>query len=301
MSTSESLWRQPRNVKAAAIQLARRQAWPDLPFIHGEIQTRMLERSEIMRPADGCVLDMSLGRLDVAQSLAARFAERAVHVVRWREPGRAAAAPGWLQRQLQRFSGGHRAPAPQVAGEVVLMDERAALVGLPPVGLVWSNGLLHRLSDPAAVLRQWQSALVPGGALFFSCLGPDSARELGQAAGALGEPFADFADMHDWGDLLVKTGFSDPVMEMERLVLTYRRVEDLLRDWRCLGGNAAMVSGSGLRSRAYAGRLHNILQNLEGGSLQISLEILYGHAWKVERSSKPSEFRIPVSEIRRKS
>ena len=34
-----------------------------------------------------------------------------------------------------------------------------------------------------------------------------------------------FIDMHDLGDMLVRSGFADPVMEMEYLTLTYARVD----------------------------------------------------------------------------
>ena len=41
-----------------------------------------------------------------------------------------------------------------------------------------------------------------------------------------------FTDMHDWGDMLVNTGFAEPVMDMERITLTFgnpRRALDELR------------------------------------------------------------------------
>lgn len=323
---SAGFWKVARSAQRGAAQLRRRQGWPDLPFIHGEIQTRMIERSQIMRPADGCVIDMSLGRADAALQLAQRFSDRAVHVVRWGDPLPATAPSSsalqqWSQKIGQPFGSvgkalarvfrapagsgpaeGH-ANAARLAGDIVLSDECSPLA--PPSGpgsaaLVWSNGLLHRLADPMPVLKGWHSALAPGGALFFSCFGPDTAKELAAVAAELELPFADFADMHDWGDLLIKTGFSDPVMEMERLVLTYRRVEDLLRDWHALGGNPAHPVQSGLRGRGFYKRLNNCLQKSGGGSLQISLEILYGHAWRVVREEKPREIRIPVSQIRRK-
>ncbi len=323
---SAGFWKVARDAERGAMQLKRRQAWPDLPFIHGEIQARMIERSQIMRPADGCVVDMSLGRPDAAVQLAQRFFDRQTYVVRWGDPlPPPLAAPSALRQlghsitqglgsaggvlaRVFRSSkeSGHAGVLPadvKLAGDIVLQDEHTPW-SLPTqagsAALVWSNGLLHRLADPMPVLRQWHTALAPGGALFFSCFGPDTAKELKSAADQLGLPFTDFADMHDWGDLLIKTGFSDPVMEMERLVLTYRRVEDLLRDWHALGGNPAQAAAPGLRGRGFYKRLNNCLQNLGGGGLQISLEILYGHAWKVIREEKPREIRIPLSQIRRK-
>lgn len=317
---SAGFWKVPRDARRGAIQLWRRQGWPDLPFIHGEIQSRMLERSQIMRPGPGCVIDMSLGRADAALQLAQRFSDRRTHVVRWRDPlpepggeslgrkvgrvfGQALAAFRGQVDKSRVESGAVSSSGVRLAGGLVLADETADWTLAPDAqqaALVWSNGLLHRLADPMPVLKRWHDALAPGGALFFSCFGPDTASELAAVAKTLGMPFADFADMHDWGDLLIKTGFSDPVMEMERLVLTYRNVGDLLRDWHALGGNPAVTDLKGLRGRNFHARLNNCLQTNGGSGLQMTLEILYGHAWRVVREEKPREIRIPVSQIRRK-
>lgn len=307
----DGFWKVPRSAQQGALQLARRQDWPDMPFIHGEIQQRMLERASIMRPAQGPVIDMSLGRLDATAQLAGQFADRPLHLVRW---GRALASvkkAGWLSKGLSRLarfsalsgSGGAGQPFDpdvRLAGQLVLNDEFGAGVHWPTATLVWSNGLLHRVAQPQALLALWHRVLAPGGALFFSCFGPDTAPQLRDVSAQLGLPFTDFADMHDWGDLLIKAGFSDPVMEMERLVLTYRSADMLLRDWHALGGNPASQRTAHLLGRGFAQRLQQGLQNSTNGSLQISLEILYGHAWRVERKQSAREFTIPLSEIRRK-
>jgi malonyl-CoA O-methyltransferase len=57
----------------------------------------------------------------------------------------------------------------------------------------------------------------------FSCLGPDTLRELRALYAALGwpPPAHEFTDMHDWGDMLVASGFAEPVMDMERITLSF--------------------------------------------------------------------------------
>ena len=45
--------------------------------------------------------------------------------------------------------------------------------------------------------------------------------------------------MHDIGDLLSRAGFADPVMDQERLRLTWSSADRLLADLRALGGNVA--------------------------------------------------------------
>src|SRR5437667_54375 len=83
---------------------------------------------------------------------------------------------------------------------------------------------------PQALLAGWHQALKVGGFLMFSCLGPDTARELREVYAQLGWPPAghELTDMHDWGDMLVQTGFAEPVMDMERITLTYETPARLL-------------------------------------------------------------------------
>jgi len=47
--------------------------------------------------------------------------------------------------------------------------------------------------------------------------------------------------MHDVGDMLVACGFAEPVMDVERLTLTYPRVDDLARDLRESGQTCAAM------------------------------------------------------------
>jgi malonyl-CoA O-methyltransferase len=74
--------------------------------------------------------------------------------------------------------------------------------------MLWSNMALHAHPDPQVLLRQWHEALAIDGFVMFSCLGPDSMRELRDVYAHLGwpPPTHAFTDMHDWGDLLVQAG-----------------------------------------------------------------------------------------------
>ncbi len=80
---------------------------------------------------------------------------------------------------------------------------------LPPDGsvqMLWANMALHPAADPQALLTHWQQALSVDGFLMFSCLGPDTLRELRALYQAMGwpAPAHAFTDMHDWGDMLVQ-------------------------------------------------------------------------------------------------
>ncbi|MBR7784717.1 SAM-dependent methyltransferase, partial [Undibacterium sp. LFS511W] len=89
-----------------------------------------------------------------------------------------------------------------------------------------------------------------------------------------------FVDMHDFGDMLVNAGFSTPVMDMEKLTLTYASPHQLLQDVRALGGNPLATRERGLFGRQRYQRLLALLEKQRGadGRIALSIEVVYGHA-----------------------
>jgi malonyl-CoA O-methyltransferase len=96
--------------------------------------------------------------------------------------------------------------------------------------------------------------------------------------------------MHDIGDLLTQSGFADPVMNMEYLTLEYEDTELLLKDLVELG----LITEQDLFSASSRELLTNIHQVNE--KLNLTLEIVYGHAWKVPKR-EPGVTRISPEEI----
>jgi malonyl-CoA O-methyltransferase len=88
-------------------------------------------------------------------------------------------------------------------------------------------------------------------------------------------------DMHNWGDLLVQNGLSDPVMDMEKLNITYSSADKLLSDVSAFGGNPMLERPKGLTGRHRWNALRNALEQQKGSDEQISLsvEVIYGHAF----------------------
>jgi len=179
--------------------------------------------------------------------------------------------------------------------------------GVPeqPVQMLWANMALHMAADPQALLAQWHRLLEPKGFLMFSCLGPDTVRELRALYAAQGWPPAShaFTDMHDWGDMLVQSGFSEPVMDQERITLTFATPERLLQELRELGRNLHPQRFGGLRGRAWHAQLLSALATLArpgaDGQLQLTFEIVYGHAFKAPaRMVVAAETRVSLDEMR---
>jgi malonyl-CoA O-methyltransferase len=164
---------------------------------------------------------------------------------------------------------------------------------------------LHTLIDPAKTFRRWSSALAPGGFLMCSGLGPDSLKELRPIYHDMGwgAPAASFMDMHDMGDLLVHAGFTEPVMDMEHLTLSWSTAESLLSELRTWGGNVSQQRLAVMRTPAWRNRLLTLLaKHLTGpdGRLSLTLEIIYGHAIQPEtRVAVGKETRINLSDMKR--
>ncbi len=162
------------------------------------------------------------------------------------------------------------------------------------VQMLWANMALHMSAQPQALIAQWHRALAPEGFLMFSCLGPDTLRELRALYAAAGwpAPAHEFTDMHDWGDMLVHGGFAEPVMDMERITLSWETPERLLTELRDLGVNLHRARFCALRGRGWKARLEDELTRglrQPDGRLALTFEIIYGHAVKPQPVVRMSE------------
>jgi len=227
-----------------------------------EVGTRMLERLDYVRIAPARILDAGSGPAPQAAALGKRYPGAQLLAVDFSLPMlRQARAMGWLARLR-----GARRPA-AICASIGHLPFAAG-----SVQLLWSNMALHWVQDPRAALAEFHRVLAPEGLLMFSALGPDTLKELRAAAGE-GRVHS-FADMHDLGDWLVAAGFAAPVMDAERLTLAYRDVPALLADLRASGqSNARADRTRGLAPRGLRGAL-------ERAGTSVSIEVVYGHAWK---------------------
>lgn len=169
---------------------------------------------------------------------------------------------------------------------------------------IWSNMALHWHCSPPEVFREWYRLLEVDGLLMFSCFGPSTFIELRAAlhkAGWKTQTMA-FVDMHDFGDMLMESGFKDPVMDQDVITLTYKTPQKLLADVRALGGNPSTDRNPGLRGRDALERLYKALeeQRREDGLIHLSLEIINGHAWRGASLHVDGVTRVAISSIGRK-
>jgi len=140
----------------------------------------------------------------------------------------------------------------------------------------------------------------------FSCLGPDTLRELRDVYARHGwpAPAHEFTDMHDWGDMLVQAGFAEPVMDMERITLSFSTPAALLAELRGLGRNLHPQRFAALRGRAWRAALHHgiatgLAESDPSGRFPLTFEIIYGHAFKpAPRMAVKEQTLIPLDQMR---
>ncbi len=240
-----------------------------------EVCTRMLERLEYIRLKPARLLDAGSGTGWGGRQLAERYPDAEIISLD--------IAIGMLQNAKGRASwwqklfGGRRQMA-------VCADVEALPLMPNSVEMVWSNLALQWCNDLPATFVELHRVLKSEGLAMFSTFGPDTLKELRQAFNGVDDKnhMNRFADMHDIGDMLVQAGFSEPVMDMEYITLTYDDVRGVLQDLKAIGAhNTTEGRGKGLMGKAAFGRLLANYEKLRrDGKLPATYEIVYGHAWK---------------------
>lgn len=290
-SRSDEYFLDPRAVRHAFDRASR--GYDTAAVVAREIGSRLLERLDVVRMQPARILDLGAGTGQASRSLKQRY--RAAQVIALDLSQAMLRASRRQQGLLRRFQ---RAAA----------DAHRLPIRTGSVDLVFSNLMLQWCHDPDAVFQEVRRVLKPQGLFIFTTLGPDTLKELRGAWRAVDDHIHvhRFIDMHDLGDALMRARFADPVMDMERLSITYPDLNALLRDLRAGGAcNIAQGRHRGLtsRSRFQAVRAHKALA-LHKGVLPVSVELVYGQAWAgeplPERHPEP-EFRIPIQAIGRRN
>jgi malonyl-CoA O-methyltransferase len=279
---------QPPSISAVAAQRWQRCAPLETPWLHAEVARRMAERLDWIKlePASWLHWDALRGSADSHAALAARYPKATPYA-----PCPDGAGAGYSKAVNEL--------AHTPWWQAKRWTQAQTQVAMPSAGvdMLWANMAMHLSADPAALVSRWHSLLNTDGFLMFSCLGPDTLIELRRLYAHMGwpEPSHAFTDMHDYGDMLVNAGFAEPVMDMERITLTFGSPQRLLDELRGLGRNFHVNRFAGLRGRAWHDRLlQGLAQHLGGaaqgdGSLALTFEVIYGHAIRPAPRIKVSE------------
>lgn len=241
-----------------------------------EVCERMLEKLDLIKIRPARLLDIGSGTGRGTRQLGVRYPQADIVsldiAIGMLQASRGTS--GWWQKLFggskQRF---------------LCADAEALPLAAQSMDMVWSNLAVQWCNDLPGTFIELHRVIRTDGLLIFSTFGPDTLKELRIAFdGVDGYNHVNrFADMHDVGDMLVAAGFADPVMEMEKLTLTYDDVKAVMQDLRDIGAhNATAGRAPGMLGKT---RWTRIVQNYEtlrrDGKLPATFEIIYGHAWKL--------------------
>lgn len=259
--------------------------YDEAAVLQQEVARRLLERLDFMRIQPRRVLDLGCGTGQCIPGLMSRY--KAAEVV-----ALDVALP--MLAQARRRGRWLRRP------RCVCADAESLPFADARFDLVFSNLMLQWCPDLEPVFSELQRVLRPGGLLLFTSFGPDTLRELRDSWSRVdGYTHVNaFQDMHDVGDALVRTRFAEPVMDVERLTVTYPDVWQLMRELKQIGAhNVTVGRRRGLTGKARMQRLVRAYEAFRcDGVLPASYEIVNGHAWG---TGDGRIVQVPVDQVRR--
>ncbi|MEO1247766.1 MAG: methyltransferase domain-containing protein [Pseudomonadota bacterium] len=254
-------------------------------FVHEHTRLGLLERLKPMTVAAKLVLDLGTATGSAIKPLERRFPKARVVGVDVSLPMLAAQPRSWLKK-----------PALVQASALALPFADAS------VDVVYANLLLPFVDDLPQLVGEVSRVLGAEGLFVFASLGPDSFRELRDAWSGIDDAahVASFPDMHDVGDALVGAGLRDPVLDVDRLKVSYRSLTPLLRDLSGVGArNSLPGRAPGLGGRKNLQALEKCLF-AKDLPLVLDLELVYGHAFGGTPRAPRGPVRIEPSAIGRR-
>ena len=240
----------------------------DADFVHRVTRDGLLTRIQPMSVDASIVVDLGSATGSAGRQLARRF--RGARVVAVDSSLRML---GKLQRKRSWFS----------KGAAVQGDALALPLADASVDVIFANLLLPWIDEPGAAFAEIARVLREDGLFAFATLGPDSLLGLRDAWRSVdsGVHVKRFADMHDLGDALVRAGLHDPVLDVDRLSVSYQSSEALFRDITATGArNTLQQRARGLLGRRRFRAMTSALFGADGaGEAALQFELVYGHCW----------------------
>ena len=258
----------------------------DADFVHSVTRDGLLARLEPLLLQPAIILDLGSATGAAGRLLRKRF--KRAHVVSL-DISRAMLEVArrnrpWFSRASFLQGNAHQLPFADAAFDLVL-----------------ANQMLPWAPEPQPVFEEVSRVLKKGGVFAFATLGPDSLQQIERAWASIddGQHVNRFPDMHDIGDGLVRAGLADPVLDVDRLSVSYDSADKLFTDLTLVGARNALVGrGRGLLGRARFNALKQALATPgSDGKILLDLELVYGHCWGAGRRNDPGNYAIDANRI----
>lgn len=254
--------------------------------LNAEIGQRLLDRLAIVRLQPKAILHLGLG-ISPLNELLEKYYRKAI--ILNSDPNQqtlqaAKKACRWRTRQRFILSTGYQLPLPDAS-----------------IDLIISNLNFHHYQNLPGIFQELQRVLKPEGLLQFSTFGRDTFHELQASSPLKAELTGNWVDLHDIGDMLLKTHFTDPVIDMETITFTYSKMPDLVEDLvSVMECNFGYTLASDRKNSIDEDRYETF--RIQTGKLPLTFEIVYGHAWGSTapeiKKALADEVHIPIHTIR---
>ncbi len=171
------------------------------------------------------------------------------------------------------------------------------------VDLVFSNLMLQWCDDLDMVLAEIRRVLRPEGLVIFSTFGPDTLRELRSAWAQVDDAVhvSGFLDMHDIGDALMRAGFREPVLDVDRLQSQHTDARALMQQLKSVGAvNAAWGRTATLTGRRkFQAACAAYPRIADSSQIAATWEVVFASAFAAQQSAgMPHEFAVDVGRLR---
>ena len=186
----------------------------------------------------------------------------------------------------------------QKSGKRIQADEELFPFKNNSLELILSCLTLHWINDLPGTLKQIFNALKPDGLFLGAMFGGDTLNELRSAMmkaeleirGGVSPHVSPFVDVRDAGALMQRAGFALPVVNTERITVTYSDAFALMKELKAMGENNALVNRyKGLSSKTMmmeTAKIYHEQYANDKGRIPATFDIIYLQGWAPHESQQ---------------
>lgn len=283
----------PRSLSVSAVRRGFERAaarFDTADPVHAYARQRLLERLELLSEAPATILDLGCATGKATVELAKRYPEARI---------------AGVDLSCAMLAEARKSTADEPRITLLAGDAERLPFAAGAVELIFANMLLPWCL-PQAVFAEVRRVLATDGVIVFATAGPDTLRELKNAWAEVDRSVHvhEFLDMHDIGDLALAAGLREPVIDVDRVSVTYPSIAALLAELGASGARNADLR----RRRTLTGterwrRFEAALASTASGArLAVSVELVFGQARGAGARTREAadEVAIPIESLRRR-
>jgi SAM-dependent methyltransferase len=180
----------------------------------------------------------------------------------------------------------------------ILAEEDLLPFGGNSFDLIYSALNLHTVNDLPGALAQMKHCLKPDGLFIAAMMGGETLYELRsilqqaelETLSGLSPRVAPFADMPQMGNLMQRAGFNLPVIDSEKVTVTYDNIFKLMKDLRLMGENNSLKARyNKFTPRSFFARADELYKQYfseENGKITATFDVIFLIGWAPHESQQ---------------